>query len=249
VTIAALAALVWGIYAATHRAERGLRAFWSPLSSDLPTILCVGNLDRQLLVDLQPEQRDAVARLLGPRSMVGPGNLAALNRISGLLGGYGKPTSVSMADAVSLSDLRGEPAIMIGIFDNAWSPRILANERFQFVKSPSGEHYSWLKDTHRPESANWRIDPSVPLPALQRDWALISRLRSSLTGRTEFVIAGISPYGTIAASEFITQPEYFQQFMDAAPRDWNTKDIQIVLSTDLVNGRSAPPHMVAFSLR
>lgn len=181
--------------------------------------------------------------------MVGPGNLAALNRISGLLGGYSKPTSVSMADAISLSDLRAEPAIMIGIFDNAWSPRILANERFQFVESPSPEHYLWLKDTQRPGFANWRIDLSVPLTALQRDWALISRLQSSLTGRTEFVIAGISPYGTIAASEFITQPEYFQQFIDAAPRNWETKDIQIVVSTDLVNGRSGPPHMIAFSLR
>lgn len=90
--------------------------------------------------------------------MVGPGTLASLNRISGLLGGYSKPTSVSMADAISLSDLRAEPAIMIGIFDNAWSPRILANERFQFVGSPSPEHYLSLKDTQRPGFANWRID-------------------------------------------------------------------------------------------
>lgn len=80
----------------------------------------------------------------------------------------------------------------------------------------------------------------MPLTALQRDWGLISRVQSSLTGRTEFVIGGISPYGTIAASEFITQPEYFQQFIDVAPRNWKTKDIQMIIEMRYMWGNDQP---------
>jgi hypothetical protein len=249
VTIGVIAALIWGLYAATHRAERGLRSFWEPVSTDSTAILCVGNFDRELLVDLKLEERDAVARLLGGRSVVGPGNLAALTRISGILGEFGKPPSVAMVDAVSLSDLRAAPSVLIGIFDNPWAARILTGQRFQFVEQTSPEHFLWIKDAKQPSQSDWRVDRSTPLPALQRDYALITRVRSPLTGQTDFVIAGISPYGTIAASEFVTRPEYFQQFIDAAPKGWEKRDIQIVLSTDLVNSRSAPPRMIAFSLR
>jgi hypothetical protein len=53
----------------------------------------------------------------------------------------------------------------------------------------------------------------------------------------------MSPYGTIAASKFVTRPEYFRQFAGVAPRRWQNRDIQMLIGTDL------PPQMLAFDVR
>lgn len=244
-----VSAITWSIYFYTHRPQRELQNFWAPLQSDAPALLCVGDWDKSLLSNLTPSERADVVRMLGPRSMVGPGNLSALFRISGLLGEFGKPGSVAMADSVSLTDLRSSPAVLIGIFENPWTSRVLRGERFYFEARKPEDPYSYLKDVKNPSRNDWKIDQTIPLPALQRDYALITRKFISLTGQTDYVIAGLSPYGTIAASEFVTRPEYFRQFADVAPRGWQNQDIQIVVGTDLVNGRSAPPQMLAFDVR
>ena len=249
VAICVLVMLAWTLHVAAQRNERGLRAFWAPLSSDSAAILCVGDLDRDFLFSVQRTERMVMEQRHTPREVVGPGNLTALTRISNLMGKFGKPATVIVADAVSLTELRAAPAVMIGVFENPWTARILKTERFQFVEPSYPGGYNWLKDNTQPEQINWRVDRSVPLRALQRDYALITRVHSPLTGQTDFVVAGISLYGTIAASEFVTRPEYFQQFLDVAPTGWAKKDIQIVISTDLVNSNSSPPQMVTFNIR
>ena len=69
-----------------------------------------------------------------------------------------------------------------------------------------------------------------------------------LTGQPALVVEGIGPYGTTAASEFVTNPTYFEQFA-AKTTQWKNSDLQIVVRADVVNGRSAPPQLVAYDIR
>jgi hypothetical protein len=85
--------------------------------------------------------------------------------------------------------------------------------------------------------------------AMTQDVGLISRVVSPATGQVELVIAGVGRCGTIAASEFVTRSEYFRQFASQAPSGWENRNVQIVVSTNVINARSGPPHMVMFDVR
>jgi hypothetical protein len=58
--------------------------------------------------------------------------------------------------------------------------------------------------------------------------------------------AGLSVFGTLAAGdEFLTNPAEIRKIEAMAPRDWNRKNLEIVLSTDVIKGRSGHPAIVA----
>jgi hypothetical protein len=59
------------------------------------------------------------------------------------------------------------------------------------------------------------------------------------------IAAGITQYGTVAAGEFITNPEYFSEALAHFPRDWQKKNLQIVLEVPVVHGASGHPRVVA----
>ena len=51
--------------------------------------------------------------------------------------------------------------------------------------------------------------------------------------------------GTSAGGDFLTNAEYMREAFRAAPRDWNRKNLQLVLKTTLVGGTAGPPKVVA----
>ncbi len=59
------------------------------------------------------------------------------------------------------------------------------------------------------------------------------------------VIAGIGPYGTEAASEFVTSPRSLEQLLRKAPADWQNKNVEMVLKTEVIAGEAGPPSIVA----
>jgi len=57
--------------------------------------------------------------------------------------------------------------------------------------------------------------------------------------------AGITKFGTAAAGEFLSEPNYMEQALKSAPKDWDRKNLQILISTQLVGESSGPPRVVA----
>lgn len=233
--VALLGAGWWGRYSP----DQQLNAFWKPILSANPsTMICIGDW-----AYVNP------ATSL-PRSVVGTYDLAALARLASFLGSKGQKFSVLTESSVTLTDLRTQPGILIGASDNKWTSTVLSSSRYQFLtRSETGTNY--IADTQATQSRNWAIESSQSQPAMpmSKDMGMISRLASSTTGQVELVVAGIGANGTIAASEFVTSPEYFKQFTDQAPRGWEQRNIQIIVSTNVINGRSGPPHMVLFDMR
>jgi len=65
------------------------------------------------------------------------------------------------------------------------------------------------------------------------------------TERMVVVAAGIVQYGTIAAGEFLTNPVYLDELAKRAPRGWKKKNLQAVIGTNVINGNSGPPRILA----
>jgi hypothetical protein len=58
-------------------------------------------------------------------------------------------------------------------------------------------------------------------------------------------VAGIKSYGTQAAGEFVSSPEYLQAALQKASPDWERKNIQILLQTPVIDGLPGSPQVVA----
>jgi hypothetical protein len=79
---------------------------------------------------------------------------------------------------------------------------------------------------------------------LSRDYALIVRARDPETEQTIVVAAGTARFGTLAAGEFLTNPAYMKKLEAFAPKDWSRKNIEIVISMEVLRGHGGPPSIV-----
>ena len=77
------------------------------------------------------------------------------------------------------------------------------------------------------------------------DYAIVSRLLDPTTGKIAVTAAGITQYGTAAAGEFLTNPEYLSRAIRRAPRDWQHMNIQVVPATRVIGGTAGPPQVLA----
>jgi hypothetical protein len=242
-----VAATALGLWWFVSRPDQPLHVFWKPfLANPDSTLICIGDWENTVT-----NAGDTFNRIQPGTDYVGPYDLGALGDLAGVLGGKGRRLSILLANDTTLPDLRAEPAILIGAYNNRWTPTVLAGSRFQFRSDPTAD-LNYLVDTQNPDKQKWVLDAKLvhlPPMAMTQDVGLISRIVSSATGQVELVIAGVGRCGTTAASEFVTRPEYFKQFASQAPSGWENRNVQIVVSTNVINARSGPPHMVMFDVR
>jgi hypothetical protein len=243
VAVAALAAAGW---AWLRPRPVPLDSFWTPLiSPEDPVTVCFpeANFNGITLRDANdPEQ---LRHLDEPWSGVVYDDLQPLVSISGLLEKKHQRYRLLGADAATLTDLRQGPAILIGAFDNAWTLRVTRGLRFRFGNNAGMDHF-WIEDTHSAEHTRWSIDRNLQKATNNyRDYAIVARFRDAITGQLTVVAAGIARGGTVAAGEFLTEPGEMDSLAAQAPRNWAGQNMEIVLSTEIIDGKSSPPKVEA----
>ena len=78
-----------------------------------------------------------------------------------------------------------------------------------------------------------------------RDYAIVARFTDSNTGQVAVVIAGIGRGGTRVAGEFLTDNADLAQLMRAAKQNGDKKNMEAVLSTQIIDGEPGSPKMEA----
>jgi hypothetical protein len=58
-------------------------------------------------------------------------------------------------------------------------------------------------------------------------------------------VAGIGRGGTVAAGEFLVDTNRMNALSKHIPKDWNHKNIEVILKTQIIEGRSGPPRIAA----
>ena len=169
----------------------------------------------------------------------------AFEGISNLFARKGKEADLRGQTSLSLSDLRGRPSVLIGAFDNDWTLKLGGELRFYFDQDEQA-HVQTIRDRQNPRQSQWTlVDAWPPGKKIDHDYALVSRVQNRTTEKTLITLAGISQYGTEAAAEFVTKPEYFAAALVNAPKDWDRKNMQVVLATRVISGVSGPPRVIA----
>jgi hypothetical protein len=56
--------------------------------------------------------------------------------------------------------------------------------------------------------------------------------------------AGLTGYGTLAAGEFLSNPAYMETIAARAQGRWARKNVEVLISTKVINGKSGPPKAI-----
>lgn len=217
--------------------------FWTPLfASPNAALLCAGGGGTAQTTSADPEQtvREFESQ---PSRRMHTSDALALAGLAGLLQANGKPYRIlNRSGTTSFQDLQSGPFVLIGGMNNEWTLRLTKALRFSFERMPNGAR---VMDTQNPSNTSWAFDFTVPISQLSRDYAIVSRVRDPKTEQTAVIVAGIGSWGTQAASEFVSKPEHLKKIEAYAPRHWETKNLQVVIATDIIRASSGPPIIVA----
>jgi hypothetical protein len=225
--------------------------FWEPvISSANPATFCLGepakNLDTDSINDYEaPVSKPAPEKLYVRLHY--SGNLAladviTLTRAAAALEIRHKTFRVVPASEATFTQLREGPSILIGAFDNIWTLRVTQKLRFGF-ESENG--VASLVDRKSPQATSWATAWDLPYEKLSRDYAIVARIHDATTGQPVIIAAGISEEGTEAAGEILYNPEYLDSLLAKAPRDWEKKNLEAVIETQVIQGHSGPPNVLA----
>jgi hypothetical protein len=225
--------------------------FWEPVTSSAnPATFCLGepakNLDTESINDFEapvskPEPEKLYVRLHYS------GNLAladviTLTRTAANLEIRHKTFRVVPASEATFSQLREGPIVLIGAFDNIWTLRVTQKLRFGFE---SKDGVALIVDRKSPQPTAWATAWDLPYEKLSRDYAIVARIHDSTTGQPVIIAAGISEEGTEAAGEILYNPDYLDSLLAKVPPDWEKKNMEAVIETQVIQGHSGPPNVLA----
>jgi len=257
-----LVAAVTLLWQQRRTATSEVDAFWAPLLSRGEVVqICVGQPTR--LYHFVGPRHDDLDRLIQDhtnpaKTSIAPGELAsnagdflymrdafAAARIASWVQSRSGRYQMISVSKTTYSQLRRSPMVAVGAFDNPWALRVTSDLRFVFGnKTIDGDVYHCVTDRQNPDAANWKVARSVGTATTQ-DYAIVTRALDPSTERTVISVAGIENYGTLAAGEFVTDPEYLGPALLQMPKDWRKKNIQIVLGTRIIEGTPGPPQVLA----
>jgi hypothetical protein len=257
-------AIVTGVLVLTRWGRSDLDKFWAPiLQAQGNIIISMGqpialNLRSAVAQDRIQMRTDDAQKTMANASeaitgrdlviladrYIALGDAECLVRIAALLEKHGKPYRIRGERATSFADVRENAAVFIGAFDNPWTLRAAGQLRFVFVKD-SEHDTDMVRDLKHPENSGWKLTGAWPQWDISNDYAIVSRVLDANTDKPFVIAAGITHYGTMAAGEFLTNPEYFAEAAAQLPRGWERRNVQIVLRVPVVHRAAGHPRVLA----
>jgi hypothetical protein len=223
-------------------------SFWRPiLSSRAPVLLCVGNLEGGRGSPSGNQGLNPSLTLKEFHSSesqtIHVYDAMTLARFAGLMQASGKQYQLASQSDATFTDLQKGPAILVGLMNNSWTERLVPQLRFT-VEHPAPSRIT-IRDRNNPSNTAWSIDYSAPYLNVAKDYAIVLRMVDPKTEQTVVVAAGITVFGTFAAGEFLTDKNELKKLAPVAPPGWESKNMELVLATDVIRGRSGPATIVA----
>ena len=119
--------------------------------------------------------------------------------------------------------------------------RLASPLRFRFLPGPMAQ----VHDTYNPQNTDWIIDFTKPYTAISTDYAIVARYHDPTTEGPVLIIGGPGLYGTEAASAFVSNPQYLDQIVKQVPAGWENRNMEMVLKSEVIDGKAGPPVLVA----
>jgi hypothetical protein len=236
-------------------AKSPLEEFWAPvLNSPNPVLLCTGHFG-YMYAD---SSADAVEEPLaiterGPKGIYSkklPSTIifydaVTLADISGALHTEKKQYSVRDSSEANYDDLLKGPVVLVGAFNNKWTMHFIHSMRYQFSQNSDG--FEWISD-QADTSARYGTQVITTGNYGPQEYALVARVYEQEIRQPIIILAGVAPTGTKAAGEFVTNPQYLNEFLKTLPANWQSKNLEILISTNVIDNQPGAPHVVGSSV-
>jgi hypothetical protein len=227
------------------RQQKELRAFWQPfLNSSKPVLISVGSNAVYRLSDEFADRYSHEHHLEGngmeffpelppntelhssdihpaPDSFVALGDVAAVSQTVANLTRMHKPFQERFSNDISFAELRNNPTILVGGFNNPMTRELTRNFRFVFASR------NRIEDRQQRGKA-WVLQASQDSHDTE-DYAIISRIIQHDDTAPLLSVAGLGQYGTLAATEFVFDPVKLEALQQTLPAGWPHRNLQILL--------------------
>jgi hypothetical protein len=237
-----------GAFFAWQRMHRSaFDEFWQPIfSGSDPVLLCIADQMEYSEIALrdaaQPEHQIILKDTL---TAVVLDDLAATVKVASILEANNKLYSLKGEGSTTLASLRAGPTVFVGAYDNAWTLRLTDSLRYHFANDADMTHL-WIVDGAAPGRSGWSVDRGVQMATNNyRDYAILARFTDVNTGKPAVVVAGIGRGGTRVAGEFLTDNADLAQLMRLAHAAGDKKNLEVVLSTQIIDGEPGSPKIEA----
>jgi len=247
ISLVLLLAVLGGAYAWRSMHRSAVDFFWGPvLGSNDPVLFCIGDQGQYASLTVRDAaDPNRLIVLKDTLTAVVIDDLTTVIQIAGILKSNDKKYSLKGEGSTNLTDLRVGPTIFVGAFDNAWALRLTKSLRYHFDNDPGMTKFR-IVDSGSPAHTPWVVDRLEQMTTNNyRDYAIVARFTDNDTGKLAIVVAGIARGGTTAAGELVTDPAYLAQLASAARVSGNKKNMEIVLSTPIIDGEPGSPKVEA----
>jgi hypothetical protein len=228
-----------------NRPERELSLFWQPfLKNPKPVLISVGSNAVYRLSDqvadaysrdhhleasgmeffpqLQPDATlDSSGIHPAPDSFVALGDVAAVSQTVANLTRMHKGFQERFSNDISFAEIRSSPTILVGGFNNPMTRELTRNFRFAFISR------NRIDDRQNP-GKSWVLNASQDSHDTE-DYALISRIPVGDDSAPLISVAGLGQYGTLAATNFVFDPQRLTELQKSLPTNWRNRNLQILL--------------------
>ena len=237
--VIAVAALALAGWQDTRRSD--LDRLWQPLMAgpQHQVLLCLPS--PKIL-----EARIDVATRTMEQYYVGVGAAQGAALFGAILGGHKQPFQIKIGSDLSFADLRRQPAVLLGGFSSPWSVELTRRLRFRLRQLTGPEDRPAILDSGDPARI-WIGDRAFKASdEITQDYALVSRILDSGSGQPVITAAGLTAYGTQAATEFLSDETLISQFVRKLGPGWEAKNFQVVLHSEVRGYTAGRPSVVAW---
>jgi hypothetical protein len=215
---------------------------WGPLFKPPgPILIVVGTSHNGTKLIPETAETTFFEHMTGPYHHVSLAIATALAHLAGVLRQHGNAYEIKEDNETSLTDMHSRPLILIGATNNAWTMRLVGPLRFRFLPGPKSQ----VQDAKNLQNTDWSIDFFKPYSSVTTDYAIVARYHDPTTEGPVMVVAGLGPFGTEAASAFVVSPQYLEQAIRQLPAGWENKNLELVLKTEVIDGKAGPPVLVS----
>jgi hypothetical protein len=216
-------------YRAT-RADSAVDQFWSGIvGSRNPVVLCLAR-------GTGSSSNPAGMGIMMP-------DVETMSSIRDTLQAHKREFRVLNASSDDLTQLNADPVVFVGPFHTAWVKQMTDPFRFHVVHE-AGAPTAVIEDRQNPAFGGW-VEAMTSGGPKTETHALLARFVNSSTGQPVVIATGLSPLGTVAAGEILTNPQYMNELLAAAPGEWQKMNLEAVVSAQIVGGQAGPPQIDA----
>ena len=196
------------------------------------------NTGPEFVVDLPPDSSIRAQDVIPVKdTFVTTGDVKAVVELTNVLRDWKRPFVLRTGNDLSFGDLRARPTMMVGAFNNAWTLELTDELPYSFRRGVQ------ILNRDHPEQS-WSV-PVDRRSSTTNDYAVITRLLSSKTGGPAITVAGIGEFGTVAAAEFLANPDQMRDLLKTAPAGWEKKNMQAVLKVKVVGYQPVAVEVIA----